>query len=192
MIIPGEKVLLRPIRPEDYPTLVAWSADPEVVAFIEGDYPRTVEACPAWYEDGRVNRYSRRFAIVTRGDGERLIGDIELDHIAWRSGDAELRIRIGEKTYWDQGYGTDAVRALVRHAFQSMNLSRIYLRVDAENKRALRCYEKCGFRKEGRLRREGGPGRAPAVVFLMRLLKKEFLAQEAGDGQRGEEPARTA
>jgi len=174
MIIPGERVLLRPIRPDDYPTIVAWSNDPQVNEYIEGDYPRTLEACPARYEDGRANRYSQRYAIVTHDD-ERLIGDIELDHIAWRSGDAELRIRIGAKEYWDQGYGTDAVMALVRHAFGRMNLSRIYLRVFSENQRAIRCYEKCGFRKEGRITRRGPDG-TPTRVYLMRLLREEVDA----------------
>ena len=89
-----------------------------------------------------------------------LIGHIELDHIAWRSGDAELRIRIGEKDYWDQGYGTRRGAHPRRHAFGSMRLSRVYLRVFSLNKRAIRCYEKVGFRKEGRIRPAGSDGRA--------------------------------
>ncbi len=181
MIIPGEKVLLRPIEPEDFPTLVAWGNDAEITAFIEGDYPRTVAECPEWYQNGKANRHSQRFAIGVRSEkGDRLIGDIELDHIAWRSGDAELRIRIGEKECWDQGYGTEAVHLLVEHAFERMNLARIYLRVFSSNKRAIRCYEKCGFRKEGRMRRQGAGG-APVVVYLMRLLKSEFVSDSSSD-----------
>lgn len=183
MIIPGEKVLLRPIEPEDFPTLVAWGNDAELTAYIEEDYPRSVAECPEWYQNGKANRHSQRFAIVGTSKEDRLIGDVELDHIAWRSGDAELRIRIGDKEYWDQGYGTEAVLLLVEHAFERMNLSRIYLRVFSFNKRAIRCYEKCGFRKEGRMRRQGADG-APVVVYLMRLLKSEFVSERPSAAHR--------
>lgn len=180
MIIPGEKVLLRPIQPADYPHLVAWSNDSEMREYVEGDYPGTLEECEHWYQDGKLNRHSQRFGIA-RVDDQRLIGDIELVHIAWRSGDAELRIRIGDKSLWDQGLGTDSVLALSAHAFERMNLSRIYLRVFSFNKRAIRCYEKCGFRKEGRLRREGPDG-SPVLVLLMRLLKSEHAKAASARG----------
>ena len=74
------------------------------------------------------------------------IGDLELDHISWRRSEAELRIRIGEKEYWNKGYGTDAVRALLDLARNNLGLRHIYLRVYRFNHRAIRCYEKCGFR----------------------------------------------
>ncbi len=118
------------------------------------------------------DRHSQHYAISTHS--HLLIGHIELDHIAWRSGDAELRIRIGEKAYWDQGFGTDAVRTLVRHAFSALGLTRVYLRVFAANRRAIRCYEKVGFRKEGRLRRPGPDG-GEVTLFLMRILRSEFF-----------------
>lgn len=173
MIIRGERVFLRPIQPGDFPKIVAWSNDPEVARLLEGDYPRTLEECPTWLRLSQGNRHNQRFAICT-GEGI-LIGDTELDHIAWRSGDAELRIRIGEKSFWDQGYGTDSVSALLGHAFDSLGLSRVYLRVYHFNRRAIRCYEKCGFRKEGRLSRPGPDGK-PASIYLMRILKEEFEA----------------
>lgn len=178
MIIPGEKVLLRPIQPEDFPILVEWGNDPELITYVEGNYPRSLAECPDWYLDGKANRHCQRFAIVNATGDETLIGDIELDHIAWRSGDAELRIRIGDKDHWDKGYGTEAVQLLCQHAFHSMNLSRVYLRVFSFNKRAIRCYEKNGFRKEGRLQRRDADGKT-VVVFLMRVLKDEFIARES-------------
>lgn len=178
MVIYGEKVLLRPIHPADFPRLVAWSADPVVTRYLKGDYPESLEECPAWLQASQSNRHNQRFAVTTR-DGA-LIGDIELDHIAWRNGDAELRIRIGEKSLWDQGYGTDAVRTLVGHAFTQMGLSRVYLRVFASNRRAIRCYEKSGFRKEGRIRR-AGPDGEPEYVLLMRVLKEEYAAKIRSD-----------
>ena len=102
----------------------------------------------------------------------QVIGDIELDHIAWRSGDAELRIRIGRKDLWNQGLGTDAVETILGYAFQRLNLNRIYLRVYAHNKRAIRCYTKSGFRKEGRLNTRFGK------ILLMRITVSEYLENQ--------------
>lgn len=183
MFIRGEKVLLRPIQAADLPKLVAWSNDPDVSRYVEGEYPKALEECLEWRRRGQSDRHSFHLAIETLD--RVLIGHIELDHIAWRSGDAELRIRIGEKAFWDQGYGTDAVRALVAHAFLHMRLSRVYLRVLTLNKRAIRCYEKVGFRKEGRIRRPGPDGRE-VTILLMRYLYTEFLAR------RGVESTQTA
>jgi len=172
MIIRGEKVLLRPIQPSDFPKFATWSSDQEICRYVEGEYPKRLEEYPDWLKKVQSDRHSQHFAILTLGDV--LIGHIELDHIAWRSGDAELRIRIGEKRFWDQGFGTDAVRTLVDHAFNVLKLSRVYLRVFTFNKRAIRCYEKVGFRKEGRLTRRGPDGQS-ATILLMRIRSSEFL-----------------
>ncbi len=59
---------------------------------------------------------------------------------------------IGEKDCWSKGYGTDAVRTLVRFAFEEMNLNRVMLHAYAFNERAVAAYGKAGFVEEGRMR----------------------------------------
>jgi len=84
-----------------------------------------------------------------------------LDQIAWRSGEAELKITIYEERHHSQGYGTTAILALLEETFFRMNLRRIYLRVHASNTIAMRCYKKVGFKKEGppgKAHRRGHPG----------------------------------
>jgi RimJ/RimL family protein N-acetyltransferase len=184
VLISGEKVQLRPVVPSDFPRIVTWGRDSEVTRFLDADYPMSLEECPAWLQEAESSRHTQLFAIVTQ-NGE-LIGDIELDHITWRSGDAELRIRIGERHLWDRGYGTDAVITLLDHAFSNMTLSRVYLRVFSANGRAVRCYEKAGFRKEGRLRRRARDGHEKEIL-LMRILRDEYLHQA-----RVKQKARTA
>ncbi len=89
-------------------------------------------------------------AIETR-DGEH-IGNCGLFHVEAENRSAELGIGIGEPAYRSRGYGTDAVRALVRFAFEEMQLHRVELDVFAYNERAIACYRKCGFEEEGRRR----------------------------------------
>lgn len=171
MYVEGEKTRLRPIEASDLSTILIWNNDAEVEEFLDGESPRTMEACREWFNKSLSNRHAKSYVILTR-EG-LLLGDVELTHISWRSGDAELRIRIGEKGQWDKGLGTDAVRAILRHAFEDLSLNRVYLRVYSHNKRAIRVYTKCGFRKEGLLRHK--PERQGwNDIFLMRILKSEY------------------
>ncbi|HHT42721.1 MAG TPA: GNAT family N-acetyltransferase [Firmicutes bacterium] len=109
---------------------------------------------------------------------ERPIGEIELDQIAWRSGEAELKIEIFDSFLHRHGYGTDAVTTLVEHAFLTMNMNRVYLRVHATNECAIRCYEKAGFKKLGRLRRTITDGNTREEILLMGISRKDFHKQE--------------
>jgi RimJ/RimL family protein N-acetyltransferase len=87
---------------------------------------------------------------------------------------ARLGIMIGDKSYWSQGYGTDAMLTLLRFGFEEMNLNRIDLTVDAENARAIRCYQKCGFVGEGRLREARYQRGKYGDQLVMSVLRDEF------------------
>lgn len=173
MKIVGERIVLRPLLPSDFPKIVKWTKDPEVGHYMDDDgCPETLADCGQWYQSLCSNRYNQR-AIIATLDGNP-IGDIELDHITWRNGDAELRIRIGEGSYRGRGYGAEAIAALLSYAFGKMNLSRVYLRVASDNHAAIRCYEKVGFKKEGKLMRSHNHTRVQREIYLMRILKDEF------------------
>ncbi len=119
----------------------------------------------------RPHRYRVHYMILL---DQQNIGEIELDHIAWRSGEAELKIDIFDEGKHNHGYGTDAVTTLLGQAFLKMNLNRVYLRVQASNHNALRCYEKAGFKKEGRLQRLT-EWNTEEEIFLMGITKNQFL-----------------
>lgn len=176
----GKNVTLRHLTEEDFPQLLAWSHDPELAHLMEGDYPQQLNEYAQWLQSIKGDRHRQTFGIAAT-DGE-LIGDIELDHIAWRSGDAELRVRIGAKRIWGHGYGTEAVRLMLEHAFTNLNLQRVYLRVFQFNERAIASYRKAGFKKEGVLVRKTAQG-GQARIVLMRILRHEFLSNYVGTEQ---------
>lgn len=178
--IHGAKVSLRPFREDDIPSLLRWAADPELTRLLEGEYPDTREDCLQWLQTVKSDRHRQSFAIVA--DDGTFIGDVELDHIAWRSGDAELRIRIGEERFRSRGYGTEAVRLILGHAFGTLNLRRVYLRVFHFNRRAIASYRKAGFRREGVITRTTAAG-TKARIVLMRILSHEFLSTESTSRQ---------
>ena len=83
------------------------------------------------------------FSMIDKSS-ERFIGNIEL--MDPNDSEGELGIAItGEMQ--DQGYGTEAVLGMLKYAIDQLDLKRVFLRTNPQNTRAIRVYEKCGFRK---------------------------------------------
>jgi RimJ/RimL family protein N-acetyltransferase len=174
-MICGEKVRLRPVEREDLPRFVAWFSDPEVRRHLQAYLPFSMAQEERWFEalQERIAAGDELlFAIETEGGVH--IGNLGLTGINWKDRHAELGIVIGEKSHWGQGYGSDAIRALLRLAFEEMNLHRVFLRVDADNERGIRCYERVGFRREGTLRDATFRKGAYVDQHLMSILAPEF------------------
>jgi len=91
------------------------------------------------------------FSIRTL-DGDKLIGFIAFDGINWTDRDTYVAIGIGEPDFWGRGFGSDAMRLMLRYGFMELNLHRVSLTGYAYNPRGIRSYEKCGFKHEGRIR----------------------------------------
>jgi RimJ/RimL family protein N-acetyltransferase len=151
MELVGAKVRLRPLDIRDLPKMALWNQDLEIQYLVDGDLPGDLIELERWYRTNVPDRHYQIFAIESL-KGE-LIGDLELDHICWNTRQAELRIRIGEKEYWSLGYGSDALGLIVTYFMEERNFRRIYLKVYHFNERAIRCYQKNGFRPIGILQR---------------------------------------
>ena len=176
-MIVGEKVRLRPIERTDLPRFVEWFGDFKVRRHLSVYQPFSLAQEERWFESmlARVERQEDVLLAIDTADGAH-IGNVGLHAINWKDRNAELGIIIGDKAYWSQGYGTDAIQTLLGLAFGEMNLHRIFLRVDADNARGIRCYEKCGLRREGISRqgvfREG----AYHDQYVMSILESEYDA----------------
>jgi RimJ/RimL family protein N-acetyltransferase len=174
-MLAGERVRLRPVERDDLPTYVRWFGDPDVRRHLAIFLPFSLAQEERWYEGllERIDRQSDVMLAIETADGVH-IGNVGLGGINWKDRHAELGIAIGEKSCWGQGYGTDAVRTLLRLAFGEMNLNRVSLRVDVDNHRAIRCYERTGFQREGRLREAVFRGGAYVDQYVMAILASEF------------------
>ena len=89
----------------------------------------------------------KRFAIDTL-DGEH-IGNCSYYNYDEARGETEFGIMIGNRDYWNDGYGSDVVTTLIDHIFNTTKLNRIYLKTLNWNDRAHKCFQKCGFNKYG-------------------------------------------
>ena len=178
-MIVGEKVRLRPIERDDLHRFVEWFGDPDVRRHLALFLPFSLAQEERWFENllDRLERQADVLLAIETADGVH-VGNIGLHAINWKDRNAELGIAIGDKAYWDQGYGTDAICTLLGLAFRDMNLHRIFLRVDADNARGIRCYEKAGFRQEGTSREAVFKGGRYHDQYVMSILESEFKADE--------------
>ena len=174
-MIVGKKVRLRPIERDDLPRFVEWFSDSEVRRHLLAYLPFSLAQEERWFENlqGRLERQEDVLLGIETIDRVP-IGNIGLHSIDWKNRNAELGIVIGEKAYWGQGYGTDAIRTLLGLAFHEMNLHRVFLRVDEDNARGIRCYEKVGFRREGTLREVIFKEGVYCNQHVMSILRSEF------------------
>jgi RimJ/RimL family protein N-acetyltransferase len=105
---------------------------------------------------------------------DKLIGFVGL-FPNWAHGNAWVGIGLGEREYWGKGYGTDAMRLALRYAFMELNLHRVTLDVFEYNPRAIRSYEKAGFRPEGRQRQALIRNGKRWDLLEMGILREEWL-----------------
>ncbi len=179
MII-GERVRLRGLEKEDLQAFVSWFNDPEVRRNLMMVQPLSMGQEEKWYAD-MLNRPVDEPPLcieVKQGKDWVLIGNLGFTHIDQHDRSAAVGISIGEKRFWNQGYGTEAMRLIVGHGFENLNINRIYLHVYETNPRGKRCYEKAGFSVEGRLRQARFMRGKYVDVFIMSILKSEWKVEE--------------
>lgn len=172
-MINGSKIKLRTKRLSDAREDYTWQTDHEL-ARLDAASVSTV-TFPQYLADYASElRYPsplrNRFAIETI-EGEH-IGNCTYYGIDEAKGEAELGIMIGNRGYWDKGYGADAVATLVNHIFQQTQLNRIYLKTLDSNARAHRCFQKCGFTPCGELKKDG------YSFVLMELTRQEWQKRQ--------------
>ena len=176
-IIRGEQVFLRPSERDDLPLFVRWFNDIDVLRNLAMFAPMSDSGETAWFDRMLAAQGSTDYHyVICLLDGARPIGTIGLHGLDLQNGSAEFGIAIGEKSEWNRGYGTDALRAICDFGFGELRLERIGLFVYAGNDRARRSYEKAGFVHEGTLRRAHFARGEHHDVHVMSLLRDEWSA----------------
>lgn len=119
---------------------------------------------------------SMHFFMIQRIEDDRKIGMIDLSGFNWLVGNAWVGIGIGERELWGKGYGTDAMRVLLRYAFTELNLNRVTLNVFEINQRGMASYGKAGFREEGRQPKVLCKAGERYDLIFMGILRSEWEA----------------
>lgn len=175
-MIYGQSIRLRHVEREDLPRFVEWLNDPEVRKGLMLYLPLSQAEEEQWFENMLSSPNEERPLVVETQirDAWTMIGNCGFHNIDWRNRNAEMGIFIGDKSHWDQGFGTEVMRLLLRHGFKTLNLHRICLRVYENNPRAIRSYEKAGFVHEGRLRQAVFQDGEYLDLLYMSVLRPEW------------------
>ena len=172
---------MRSAEREDIGRFTAWLNDPEVTEGMLIYGPFSLAEEEDWFE-GMLARPKDEhpFVMEIRQEGNWTpIGNCGFHNIDWRCRSAEVGIFIGEKQLWNQGYGTEAMRMMVRYGFETLNLNRIMLEVYETNQRGQKAYEKAGFKLEGR-KRQGMYKHARYIdILMMSVLREEWQGSDA-------------
>jgi RimJ/RimL family protein N-acetyltransferase len=177
----GTKIRLREKKLTDARNDYRWQTNPELVRLdamplLTVSFPRYLLDYAAMLRNPSPKR--RTLAIETWD--RKHIGNCVYYNMDGEKREAELGIMIGERDYWDRGYGTDAVATLVDYIFHETGLQRIHLKTLDWNERAQRCFLKCGFTPCGQMMKNGHQ-------FLLMEIKRERWQREK-EQKKGTKP----
>lgn len=140
------EISLRPFTREDIPDKVRWINNPVNNRYLHYELPLRQEKTEEWFE--RIEHQPDRLDLVIEA-GSTPVGLIGLLDLDASRRCAEYYICLGEPTCRGQGIAAHATRILLRHAFETLSLTRVYCYTETENHEAQILFERVGFRSEG-------------------------------------------
>ena len=168
-VLRGSRVIMRDLVRSDVDAMAEWPQFEEpALQWANLDFASRRNR-DAYFEKGKSSATSKRFAVFSH-EG-RHVGTIGLRNINSRIGDATLGIIIRSDEV-GRGYGADAIRCLLRFAFESLQLRRVKLDVAEANLRAQRCYLSVGFREIGQHVGFGG-----TIYIDMAITRDDYVRQ---------------
>jgi RimJ/RimL family protein N-acetyltransferase len=174
----GEGVELRRHERANYPIYARWYGDEEIWRLTSwAAEPMQQAQAERLFEDREASAVDDSFAIHREGE-EKPLGVISLTNINEANGSAELSVIIGDEKDRDKGFGTEAIRVILRYAFEDLGLQRVDLSVFEFNELAIRAYEKLGFQREGRVRQAVRRDGKFHDAILMRILASEWREED--------------
>ena len=150
-MIKGTRIIIRGIEESDASFYHDWINDQETNFWRGLNHPSSFESSLNELKKYRSTNLSSITFTITAED-EKPIGLIGVRGICNRSRRCEIWIYLGDKSYWNKGYGQETLSLMIKYLFDEMNFHRVWLECDPEFESAVRCYEKVGFLKEGILK----------------------------------------
>jgi RimJ/RimL family protein N-acetyltransferase len=172
----GKKIVLRVVEKNDLPSLLLWFNDPEVIQYLQFYLPLTELYEEKWLERNSLSEKDVVFVIeAIMEDGSlKPIGICGLHGIEWKNRRATIGIAIGDKEFWSNGYGTEAIKILIEYAFNELNLQRIESSAYDFHERSIAMQKKVGFQVEGRRRQAIFKNGRYVDEVMLGILKEEW------------------
>jgi RimJ/RimL family protein N-acetyltransferase len=190
-ILHGQLVTLRPLGPEHAEVFWASLCDPELRRLTGTHAEFRRDEIDAWLANRSAHHDRLDLAIHRRTD-DLYLGELALTGLDTANESVGVRIALASIAMSGKGYGNDAMRTLLAHAFGTVGVHRVHLDVYAFNTHAIRAYERLGFAHEGRARDALLWDGMRHDALLMSMLRPEWEAahRHASRPDRPPEPAR--
>ncbi|WP_240339673.1 GNAT family N-acetyltransferase [Halobacillus ihumii] len=173
----GDRLYLRPIEQEDLDLFykkALWDKEGRRLTGTQAVFSRA--GVQNWFDRNSTDS-SRIDLVICLQTNHQMIGDLAMLEIDHQNRKAVVRISIFDKNYWGQGYGTESMSLLLEFGFNHLNLHRVGLDVFSYNERAMKSYQKLGFKREGVIRDDLYYDGEYHDSILMGVLKEEFVKQ---------------
>ncbi len=183
IVLEGEKVCLATPERKDIKKIYEYYGKWELRRHLgepRSNFPVFYEDEEKFYEEiiENKNRKEEIILAIIEKESNELVGLIGLYGIRWVSRSAEIECWIG-KEYWGKGYATEAVRLMLKYAFEYLNLNKVWAGVIEGNKASIRVLEKNGFKLVGRMRKhEWVPGAGYQDSLVFEILREEYESKE--------------
>lgn len=175
MNIQGEKIILRALDIRDAQFLYELINDPETEKMLGGSsLPISLEQQKNWIVSQAGRDDVVRCVVAVKENMEEGLGTVILSDIDRKNGVAQVHIKMKISNGRRKGFGSDALRTIVRYAFMEMRLNCIYAEVLSYNQPSQRLFEKCGFKRDGCLRSRIYKNGEFVDVISYSILKKQF------------------
>jgi len=170
----GKKCYLSPMNLDDLEKYTTWLNDQEVVQYLNVktlpiSLSTEIKALESLCE-------SHTYGIVDI-EKEELIGNCGFTNWDQIDRTASVGIFLGNKNYWNKGYGQEALSLLIDYGFRLLNIQNIMLSVLEFNERGRHCYEKIGFKEIGRRRKSRYINLKYCDEIFMDILPEDFFKE---------------
>ncbi|HYE84589.1 MAG TPA: GNAT family protein [Clostridia bacterium] len=178
MLFSGELVRLRSIIEDDLKYAAGYLNDPEIILLLDDDapIPTSLEKQKEWFAEYLKEKdISKGLELAIETVKERkYIGSCFAHHMDLKNRHTLVGIFIGDREYLGKGYGTEAMMLLMDYLFDEVNLNKISLDVFSFNERAIRSYEKLGFKVEAIGREAVFRFGGYHDLYAMGILREEY------------------
>jgi diamine N-acetyltransferase len=178
LFIRGEKINLRSYRPDDIDMIMRLENHPDPRATLFYARPVTKQQLTEKMQQLASDPNAVVLTISSREDDQPL-GQTALLRIDWVGRMAIFFLGIADKENWSKRYGSEAVKMIIKYAFDTLNLNRIQLHVAVENQAAVKIYQKQGFQIEGTLREAMYHEGRFSDFYVMGILKSAYTKTSA-------------
>lgn len=173
--IPGDKIYLSPMNPDDYEIYTEWINNIEISSPLGNS---SSNFCLTKEKEilETLATGGHHYAMV-RSEDDKLLGNCSLFDLDMVNRHGELGIFIGDVSNHNKGYGREAIMLILSYGFKILNLNNIMLKVFSYNENAIAAYKKCGFKEFGR-RREVSliKGKYYDDIY-MEILSRDFQSE---------------